>query len=264
LYGGHGAGKTLLLQSIIGTILPQAGTIKLFENTDYLQEKRRIGYVPQMPFTIGRMTTSDMLHYFSLSFGTLESNLVKILGLNVYEKKPAHKLPLSVQRNLNLGIALLGNPDFVLYDEPFDGLDAKECEKLLSTIALLNENRNITFLLTGQNYDLVSQIATKYGVLRNMQLLIELTPNELNEQCDRHIKIRTPQLLKAIPFLQDEFSEYEVLADDLVRVFCPLSYASALNKLLVTAGIEVSEIWISRMEQQEYLSKLAGGEITND
>lgn len=264
LYGGRGAGKTLLLQTLIGTILPQSGIIKMFGNPDYLQEKCRIGYVPQKPYSIGRMTISEMLHYFTLSFGILENELEKVLGLDLGEKRAVSRLPLSVQRMVNLGIALLGKPDLVLMDEPFAGLDVQESEQLLSAISFLNENRNITFLLTGQNYDLASRVAAKYGILARGELLAELTPEKLNEQCERCIKIRTPQLLKAIPILQKEFPQYEVLSDDLLRVFCPLSCSSELNTLLVSAGIEVSEIWIAGIEPQEYLSKLTGGEIAND
>lgn len=79
LYGGHDAGKTLLLQMLIGTLIPQMGTIKLFGNSNYLQEKRRIGYVPQEPYCLGKMSALDMLRYFALSYGVLERILTKCL-----------------------------------------------------------------------------------------------------------------------------------------------------------------------------------------
>ena len=73
LYGGHNAGKSVLLQAIIGTLRPQSGTLKLFGNIDYQQERRRIGFVPQKPVTIGSLSPADMLHYFSSAFGSTES-----------------------------------------------------------------------------------------------------------------------------------------------------------------------------------------------
>lgn len=264
LYGGHGAGKTVVLQALIDTITAQAGTIKFFENPDYSKEKNRIGYVPQTPYFIGRMTISEILHYFSLSFGVLDSKIESVLKLNPNEKKPVYRSSVFVQRKVNLAIALLGKPDFILMDEPFFGLDTHESEQLLSIIAFLNESRNTTFLLTGHNYDLTSHIATKYGVLKDGHFLTELTPATLNEKCERCIKIRTPQLPKAIPMLKKEFPQFEVLDDNLIRVFCPLSSSSIINSLLVSAGVEVSEIWIAGMEPQAYLSELAGGEATND
>lgn len=260
LYGCHSTGKTVLLQTLIGTIIPQNGTIKLFENLNYNQEKSRVGYVPQEPFFIGKMTISEMLNYFALSFGILKCKFEKVLELDLNENRAVCHLPLSVQRLVNLGIALLGKPDFILMDEPFSGLDAHESDHLLSIISALNKDRNITFLLTDQHYNTASQIASKYGVLANGKILAELTPSELTKRCDRCVKIRTPQLFKAIPILQKEFSQYEILDDDLVRVFCPLSYSSKINTLLVSAGVEVSEIWIAGMNPQEYLSKIAGGE----
>lgn len=86
LYGGHDAGKTLLLQMLIGTLIPQMGTIKLFGNSNYLQEKRRIGYVPQEPYCLGKMSALDMLRYFALSYGVLEKDFDKVLDLSHVEK----------------------------------------------------------------------------------------------------------------------------------------------------------------------------------
>jgi putative bacitracin ABC transporter, ATP-binding protein len=261
LYGSHNSGKSLILQSILGIISPQKGSIKIFENPDFLQEKRRIGYVPQSPYYIDRMTITDMMNYFSLSFGVLEKNFADILNLNLKEKKPVRHLSSFIQRKLNLWIALLGNPDLVFIDDPFGGLDTQESEQLISIISYLNKNNNITFLLTGHNYELASRIATKYGVLKNGRFLIELTPEKLDSECKRCIKIRTPQLLSAIPLLEKEFPQYEVLEDDLIRVFCPLSHSAKINTLLVSAGIEVSEIWIAGTMPQEYLLKLTEGGI---
>lgn len=87
LYGGHHAGKSVLLQTIIGTLRPQAGTLKLFGNIDYQKERRRIGFVPQKPVTIGSLSPADMLRYFSSVFGTTEIHILDILHLNLKEKK---------------------------------------------------------------------------------------------------------------------------------------------------------------------------------
>ena len=87
LYGGHHAGKSVLLQTIIGTLRLQAGTLKLFGNIDYQKERSRIGFVPQKPVTIGSLSPADMLRYFSSVFGTTEIHILDILHLNLKEKK---------------------------------------------------------------------------------------------------------------------------------------------------------------------------------
>ena len=87
LYGGHHAGKSVLLQAIIGAIRPQSGTFKLFGNIDYQKERRRIGFVPQKPVTIGSLSPSDMLRYFSSVFGTTEIHILDILHLNLKREK---------------------------------------------------------------------------------------------------------------------------------------------------------------------------------
>lgn len=260
LYGGHDAGKTLLLQMLIGTLIPQMGTIKLFGNSNYLQEKRRIGYVPQEPYCLGKMSALDMLRYFALSYGVLEKDFDKVLDLSHVEKKPACHLPLHIQKKINLGIALLGKPDLILLDNPFNGLDAQECEHLLSIISALKEERNMTVLLTGQDYEIASRVVEKYGILAGGKLKAELTPDKINEECKRCIKIRTPQVARAITVIQKDFPQYEVLGDDLIRIFCPSSYSSKINSKLVSSGIEVCEIGITGMTPKTFLSSLAGGE----
>ena len=125
LYGGHHAGKSVLLQTIIGTLRSQAGTLKLFGNIDYQKERRRIGFVPQKPVTIGSLSPADMLRYFSSVFGTTEIHILDILHLNLKEKKAVRRLPLSTQRLVNLAVALLGNPDMIILDDPFSALDRR-------------------------------------------------------------------------------------------------------------------------------------------
>lgn len=264
LYGSHGAGKTVTLQALIGTLLPQGGTIKLFGSPCYAEQKHRLGYLPQAPYWSGRMTQADMLRYFSLAFGVLDGKFEKVLGLNPSEKRPVCRLPLFVQKKLGLGLALLGKPDLILLDEPFSGLDAQESEQLLSILSFLNETNHTTLLFTGDRYDPGFRIATKYGVLMQGRQMAELTAAQLSETCKRCIKLRTPQLSRALPLLQHDFASYEVLADDLVRIFCPPASSSRLNALLVCAGIAVSELWVAGMEPQEYLSKLAGGDAADD
>lgn len=259
LNGGHEAGKTLLLQVILGAVPANSGTIKVFNERNGGRGSNRIGYVPQDPQFIGGMTGKDVLHYFSLVTGSLEREFDHRLPIDLMDKKPANKLPLYTRKILSLGVALLGNPDFILADEPFLGLDARECEQLISLLSLLNKNKTTGFLLTGQNYPFTSQIATTYGVLREGRLVAEFTRDSLAERCQKCIKIRTPQLLQAIPVLHKEFPQYEVLSDDTLRVFCPLPDSARLNTTLVMAGVEVAELWIAGMDPQAYLSDLAGG-----
>lgn len=193
----------------------------------------------------------------------LQKNFDKELDLNFTEEKAVCHLPLYVQKKINLGIALLGKPDFILLDDPFQGLDTQECENLLSILSSLNEERNMTILLTGQDYELASRIVKRYGILADGKLKAELTPHKIDEECKRCIKIRTPQVEKAITVIQNEFPQYEVLGDDLIRVFCPVSYSSKINTKLVSSGIEVCEIGIAGMNPQTFLSALAGGEAKN-
>ena len=119
----------------------------------------------------------------------------------------------------------------------------------------------MTVLLTGQDYEIASRVVEKYGILAGGKLKAELTPDKINEECKRCIKIRTPQVARAITVIQKDFPQYEVLGDDLIRIFCSSSYSSKINSKLVSSGIEVCEIWNYRNDPQKYFyHPLAGGE----
>ncbi len=116
-----------------------------------------------------------------------------------------------------------------------------------------------TLLISGQDYTLLSRLASKYGVMADGKLLCELTAGELKESCQRCIKIRTPQLERAITILSQQFPDFEVLGHDLIRIFHCNEQSGEINTLLVHSGIEVSEIWLAGMEPTDYLLKMTGG-----
>ena len=180
-------------------------------------------------------------------------------SLNLKEKKAVRRLPLSTQRLVNLAVALLGNPDMIILDDPFSGLDKGECEHLLSVLNYLHEINHTTLLISGQDYTLLSRLASKYGVMADGKLLCELTAGELKKSCQRCIKIRTPQLERAITILSQQFPDFEVLGHDLIRIFHCNEQSGEINTLLVHSGIEVSEIWLAGMEPTDYLLKMTGG-----
>ena len=158
---------------------PDTGHFYSTENTIlraiivYQKERRRIGFVPQKLVTIGSLSPADMLRYFSSVFGTTEIHVLDILHLNLKEKKAVRRLPLSTQRLVNLAVALLGNPDMIILDDPFSGLDKGECEHLLSVLNYLHEINHTTLLISGQDYTLLSRRDGRHTVHRFLRVLPE-------------------------------------------------------------------------------------------
>ncbi|MUT65159.1 ATP-binding cassette domain-containing protein [Paenibacillus sp. NEAU-GSW1] len=262
LFGCHGAGKSTLLRLLSAAIAPTSGTIRLFGNSNWQQEQRRIGYVPHQAVYLGNLSIAETLRYFSRAFGSLQSlhELAASVNLDLTLSKSVRRQSIGNQRKLNLAIALLGSPDLLLLDEPFLGLDTNESNQLTEILSMLHKSRAITLLMTSQHYSHVSHIATRYGILRQGKLVAQFSPEQLLEDCERCIKIRTPHVSKTIPILQQSFPQYEVLADDLLRVFGALDRSAELNAQLVSAGIAVSEIWIAGTPPEQYLSQWMGGD----
>lgn len=260
LLGNADAKAEQLLNLLNGTVVPFSGTIKLFENSMFQEEKCRVAYVSENPL-LANLSIKENLTYFTTSLGivSISEKISRLLKIDMNEKKAVKKLPYYTCYKLNLQIALLGNPDFVMLDNPFSGLDHIECDDLIKIIS--NLSSNITFLITSQNYYPASQIATRFGIIHKGKIITEFTPAELAEQCKRCIKVRTTNIEKAVTMLDKRSISFEVLEDDIIRVFASSDKSSMINRLFVENDIDISEIFIVGTDKEEYISKVMRGEI---
>ncbi|WP_211655500.1 ABC transporter ATP-binding protein [Planococcus alpniumensis] len=262
LLGRGGSGKSTLLNILTGSIAATSGNFTFFESTDVQSEYARIGYVAKMPSLNMSFTIAENLEYYAKVFGIASisslTSLARSVDIDITEKKKVRKLPFGIQRKLSLAVALLGKPDLLLMDEPFNGLDAIEKRFISNFLLRLSKRENLTIFLTGQRYEEVSKIATRYGIINNGRIVDEFTAATLSERCNRCIKIRTKQTTEATSILEKICPEYEILSDDTIRVFEVLEKSGFINTSLVSAGITVDEISITGENEEIYITNLMG------
>ncbi|SHM21531.1 ATP-binding cassette domain-containing protein [Ruminococcus flavefaciens] len=126
--GKNGAGKTTTMKMILGMIFPDGGEIELFGKPIDNMGRRRIGSLIEAPGLYKNLTAYENLHRFSLLYGGNEKNISEILeivNLTDTGKKKAGEFSLGMRQRLGIGIALLGNPDLLVLDEPVNGLDSQ-------------------------------------------------------------------------------------------------------------------------------------------
>ncbi|AOZ92969.1 ATP-binding cassette domain-containing protein [Paenibacillus crassostreae] len=263
LLGRDGSGKSTLLKVLTGSIASTFGNFTFFDNTDVQSEYARIGYVPQVPALNMNFTIAENLEYYAKAFGIVSTSsitsLSKSVDIDITERKKVKRLPFGIQRKLSIAVALLGKPDLLLLDEPLRGLDAIEKSFILNFLLRLSKRENLTIFLTGQNYEEVSKISTRYGIINNETIIDEFTTVALSERCNRCVKIRTKQTIKATSILEKICPEYEILSDDEIRVFGVMDRSGFINTSLVSAGITVDEISITGEDEGMYITNLMGG-----
>lgn len=265
--GKNGAGKTTLIRLICGLQEPMSGSYMLYgrENTEkeIIKSRRRMGAVVETPSIYLDMTAEDNLkqQYRILGLPSFEGleDILKLAGLSDTGKKKAKNFSLGMRQRLGIAIALVGDPDFLVLDEPVNGLDPQGIIEIRELILKLNRSQQITVLISSHILDELSKLATHYGFIDNGHLVKEMSAEELelaSRKCVRMEVSDTKALARVLDGMQ---IEYKILNSTTADVYAKVRIsplAAALEK-------ENCEI-ISVMEHDEslesyYVSLIGGG-----
>ncbi|MDE7284986.1 MAG: ATP-binding cassette domain-containing protein [Lachnospiraceae bacterium] len=254
--GKNGAGKTTLIRLICGLQEPTSGEYTLYgrKNTDkdIAKSRRRVGGVVETPSIYLDMTAVDNLkqQYLILglpSFDGLE-DILKLVGLEGTGKKKAKNFSLGMRQRLGIAIALVGDPDFLILDEPVNGLDPQGIIEMRELILRLNREKQITVLISSHILDELSKFATYYGFIDNGHIIKEMSAEELEDACRKCVRIEVSDV-KALARVLDKMNiEYKILSDTKADVYAKLN-VSQLAKALEEENCEI----ISMQEHDESL-----------
>ncbi len=191
LVGRNGAGKTTLIRLICGLQFPTKGEYELYgiKNTekDIIQSRRKMGAVVETPAIYLNMTARDNLKQQYRVLGQLDfsgiDEILELIGLSDTGKKKAKNFSLGMRQRLGIGIALCGNPDFLVLDEPINGLDPQGIVEIRELILKLNKEKKITVLISSHILDELAKLATHYGFVDKGKIVRELSAEELEAEC---------------------------------------------------------------------------------
>ena len=225
--GENGAGKTTLIRTICGLQTPTSGTYSLYgvKNTDkrIREAQQRIGAVVESPAVYLDMSAENNLkhQYHVLGLPTYDGlkELLHLVGLEKTGRKKVRNYSLGMKQRLGIAVALVGNPDFLILDEPTNGLDPQGIIELRELILKLNRQRQITVLISSHNLDELSRIATHYGFIVNGAMAKEITAEELDKACRKCAVLTvtdTGVLARALDLLG---LEYDILSESTANVY---------------------------------------------
>lgn len=267
LVGRNGAGKTTLIRLICGLQKPTKGHYSIYgvkdNSKDIVKARRRMGAVVETPAIYLDMTAEDNLKQQCLILGIPSDDVIpeilKLVGLENTGKKKAKNFSLGMKQRLGIAVALVGNPDFLVLDEPVNGLDPQGIIEMRELILKLNREYQITVLISSHILDELSRLATHYGFVDKGRLVKEISASELDNVCKKYIRVEVSNLNALVRILDANNLPYEVLSGNSVNIYKKIN----LSKLVLALAKENCEL-ISSHEQDEslenYFINLIGGE----
>ncbi|MCL1787029.1 MAG: ABC transporter ATP-binding protein [Defluviitaleaceae bacterium] len=267
LIGQNGAGKTTLMRMITSLTRPDSGEISLFGQTSEvgLQKARaRMSAIIEVPALYPSLTAEQNLEYYRIQRGIPDKNIIKkaleFVGLTDTGKKKFKNFSLGMKQRLGLALATLNNPDFIILDEPINGLDPMGIVEIRNLIQNLSE-KGITILLSSHILTELSQVATKYAFLHDGKLIKNLTHAQLQEECKRALSILVDDAPKAAAILETNLGirNYKQVGANEIRVYEALDNPSEVTFQLAQGGVRVSAMHEVGDSLEDYFRNVIGG-----
>ena len=265
--GKNGAGKTTLIRLICGLQNPSSGDYILYGRKNMEKEivksRRRMGAVVETPSIYLDMTAEENLkqQYRILGLPSFDGlyEILELVGLDDTGKKKARNFSLGMRQRLGIAIALVGDPDFLVLDEPVNGLDPQGIIEIRELILKLNRDRQITVLISSHILDELSKLATYYGFIDNGSIVKEVSAAELEKTCRKCVHMEVSDTKELARVLDKMKVEYKIFSDTEADVFAKIKI-SQLTLELAKVNCEV----ISMQEKDEslesyYISLVGGG-----
>ncbi|KAI4449330.1 Bacitracin transport ATP-binding protein BcrA [Eubacterium plexicaudatum ASF492] len=265
LIGRNGSGKSTTLKMIGGLVRPSEGEIRLFGKPvgDPLV-RRRFGVLIEEPGLYPNMTARQNVVMKAKCIGLADEKSVdgvlEMTGLSDTGKKYVKHFSMGMKQRLGVALALLGNPDLLILDEPINGLDPEGIQELRRLILRLNEEGK-TILISSHILGELSKISTNYGIIKDGEMMEQISKEELEERCQDYFEIRVQDVHRALPLVQESFASVrtEVADRQTIRIF-GLTDGADVVRVLVENRVPVHASGFHHMDLEEYfLARMEGG-----
>lgn len=266
LVGKNGAGKTTLLRVICGLQAATSGDYALYginnRKHEILNARKQMGAVIETPAIYLDMSAIENLkeQYRVLglhSFDTIPQ-LLKMVGLENTGRKKAKNFSLGMRQRLGIAIALVGNPRFLVLDEPINGLDPQGIIEMRQLLLKLNQQQGITILISSHILDELSRLATHYGFIDNGKMIKEISADDLDNLFRKSIRIEVTDGKALVAVLEQTDQPYKILAPNVAEIY------HRINISQLTSALEKYHCDLLSIQEQEenlesYYVDLIGG-----
>lgn len=263
--GRNGAGKSTTLKMCCGLVHPTEGEIRLFDApvTDETA-RRRIGMLIEEAGLYPHLSARENLILKAVCMGITDTQkaeeLLELLNLQDTGKKKVKNFSMGMKQRLGIAMALLGNPDLLILDEPINGLDPEGIREIRKFLQKLNQETGKTIIISSHILGELSKMATCYGIIKDGELIRQMTREELEQECRDYLLLCVNDAERASAVLEESFPDisYEVYEEKQLHIFDKVD-SGAITTLLVEKGIQVETCSLHQMDLEHYFLELMEG-----
>ncbi|MCG1028836.1 ABC transporter ATP-binding protein [Virgibacillus halodenitrificans] len=267
LIGKNGAGKSTFFKMLAGQLIPTSGDIHLFgkSGNEMEQAKKRMGFMIETPAFFPDFTAFQNLEYFRIQRGVVEKEriyeVLQIVGLATQKKKRFKDYSMGMKQRLGIALCLLGSPDCLILDEPINGLDAEGIMEVRNLLLKLNQEKQITILVSSHILTELQLLARRFVFIKNGVIVEDLSREALDEKSRKQIKMKVDNPTKAAQLLERAYPDiqYKVLQDHVISLQNYVDKGAEMNRLFIDNGVAVMEFRTEALNLEEYFLGLVEG-----
>lgn len=266
--GQNGAGKTTFMRILTGLVLPTSGEIELFGQSSpkgLQANRKRIGCMIESPSLYLEKTAYENLEINRIIKGIPGKECItkalEIVNLTDTHKKKVKNFSLGMKQRLALAMALLGEPEMLILDEPINGLDPMGIIEMRELLRKLNKEKGVTILISSHILSELHQLATCYGIIHEGSLVEQLTLEELNQKCRRAVKIQVNDLTQTAVLLEKNLhtTNFEVFPNNIIKLYDYVNDIEKVSQLLSSSGIIIKQLSTLDENLESYFTSVIGG-----
>lgn len=265
LVGNNGAGKTTLMRMITGTACWEEGSLVLFgvEQSEKMgRERKRLGSLLETPAFFENMSGRQNLEYYRIQLGIPGKKCVEDLllqmGLGDAAEKKVKGYSLGMKQRLGIALALLNHPDFLILDEPINGLDPRGIIEIRNILLKLSEEKGVTILISSHILAELTNLATHFCFMDRGKVLEEISKEELEEKCQTYLELKISDGERMAVLLEQHFPQirYRVYPKDIIHIYGMLDKTQEISQLAVQNGIGLLGVAQKNMNLENYYMNL--------
>ncbi len=268
LIGRNGAGKTTLLKLINSQITATSGQIFLNgEKMRFGVPTIRIGALVESPGLYPDCSARENLMYKAIALGRNKpgyiDQLLRTVELSDTGKKKAKQFSLGMKQRLAIALALLDDPELLILDEPINGMDPQGIKDIREMLVKINREMGATIVISSHILDELAKFATRYGIIKDGQVLREFTREQLEQENRSDIRIESPQIAKVEDALREgmALSQMQRQGDKALLVREAVERHEQISRFLFDRGLYVSQFYVRHESLEDYFMGLTGGTV---
>ena len=268
LIGRNGAGKSTLIRMLAGLTIPTSGNLSLLGSNDrktLKSAKLKTGFFVEAPSFFGDLNAAENLEYYRILKGyprkSIIADMIELVGLTEYSNKPYRLFSFGMRQKLALALALMGDPELVILDEPTNGLDPQGLSLFKDIILKINKEQGTTFMIASHMLNDLSEVADYFGFMSDGRLLEQVSKMSLRDIIRTCTVLSVSSTSHASVVLERELgiSEYEIMPSNTINIY-DYERNDELIETLVKNGIKINEVYTKKSTLNDYFLKIEGGQ----